>query len=199
VNPSAILYESFQKGPRNTKSFFWRCDVIYNQGIFTLRTIESIWLHRLAYKSCSQMIFPSLNFFVEKGLSTLVQKTLVERATYINYMLVCNMHLWPLDVKRCTWYICYCCEFSRWWPIAKTCHQWLVWTIYTSGVAMACKLQQFLDNFFLAQKVVAYVKDDGSNLQTCTTILNLIVSYNMLGMFESFDGSYFGHVLSKVG
>lgn len=64
---------------------------------------------------------------------------------------------------------------------------------------MAFKLQQFLDNFFLVQKVVAYVKDEGSNLQTCTTILNLMVSYNMLGMFESFDGFHFGHVLSKVG
>jgi hypothetical protein len=64
---------------------------------------------------------------------------------------------------------------------------------------MAFKLQQFLDNFFLTQKFVAYVKDEGSNLQTCTTILNLMVSYNMMGMFESFDGSSFGHVLLKVG
>jgi hypothetical protein len=68
----------FKKDHETQKVFFERCDVIYNQGIFTLRIIESIWLHRLAYKSCSQMIFPSLNFFVEKRLSTLVQKTLVE-------------------------------------------------------------------------------------------------------------------------
>ncbi len=82
VNPSAIqvffFYESLQKGPWNIKFCFERCDVIYNQGTFTLKTIESISLHGLMYKSCSQMIFPSLNFFVEKGLSTLVQKTLVE-------------------------------------------------------------------------------------------------------------------------
>jgi preprotein translocase subunit SecB len=70
VNPSAIQVFSsmnlFKKDHETQKGFLERCDVIYNQGIFTLRTIESIWLHRLAYKSCSQMIFPSLNFFVGK-------------------------------------------------------------------------------------------------------------------------------------
>jgi hypothetical protein len=34
----------------------------------------------------------------------------------------------------------------------------------TSGATMAPRLQQLLDKFFLTQKILAYVKDEGSNI-----------------------------------
>ncbi len=45
---------------------------------------------------------------------------------------------------------------------------------------------------------MAYVKDEGVNLQTCASTLNSIISCNGLGMFEPFDGACLGHALSKV-
>jgi hypothetical protein len=51
---------------------------------------------------------------------------------------------------------------------------------------MAPKLQQFLDNFFSIQQIVVYVNNKGSNLQTCIVSLNLVVSYDTLGMLKLF-------------
>ncbi len=47
-------------------------------------------------------------------------------------------------------------------------------------------------------KKIAYVKDEGSNLNTITTVLKSIVSCDMLGLEESFQGTCFGHAFSKV-
>jgi hypothetical protein len=37
--------------------------------------------------------------------------------------------------------------------------------INTSGMAMVSKLQKLLDMFILTNKIIIYVKDEGSNLQ----------------------------------
>jgi hypothetical protein len=55
----------------------------------------------------------------------------------------------------------------------------------------------FLDNYALKKKIIAYVGDEGSNLNTMTTTLKLIVSCDMLGLGESFNGICFGHNLLK--
>jgi hypothetical protein len=36
-----------------------------------------------------------------------------------------------------------------------------------SGATMVVKLKQILDKFSFAQKILAYVKDEDSNVQTC--------------------------------
>jgi hypothetical protein len=45
---------------------------------------------------------------------------------------------------------------------------------------------------------LAYVKDEGFNLQTCDQALKLVVSCGDLGIIEPFDSSCYGHVLSKL-
>jgi hypothetical protein len=57
---------------------------------------------------------------------------------------------------------------------------------------------KILDKFGLTQKIVAYIKDEGSNLQTCVTTFNSIMWCGDLDMVEPFDGSYFGHALSDL-
>jgi hypothetical protein len=68
----------------------------------------------------------------------------------------------------------------------------------TSGIAMVPKLQDLLDRFALTKKIVACVKNERSNLQTCASALNFVVSCNNLGLLEPFDGSCVRHELSKV-
>ncbi len=68
----------------------------------------------------------------------------------------------------------------------------------TSGMVMAPKLQELLDKFVLTNRIVTYVKDEGSNLETCASALNSIVWCNSLGLLEPFDILCFGHALSKV-
>jgi hypothetical protein len=48
----------------------------------------------------------------------------------------------------------------------------------TSGIAMVPKLQKLLDWFALIGKIVTYVNDEGSNLQTCASARNFIISCN---------------------
>ncbi len=48
------------------------------------------------------------------------------------------------------------------------------------------------------QKILAFVKDEGSNLQTYASALTSIISCNNLGLLEPFDGIFFRHALLKV-
>ncbi len=45
-----------------------------------MRTVESVWLHHMAYKLWLRVVFPSKKNFVDKILLALVEKTLV---TYV--------------------------------------------------------------------------------------------------------------------
>jgi hypothetical protein len=59
-------------------------------------------------------------------------------------------------------------------------------------------LTELLDSYALRRKIITYVKDEGFNLNTLTTTLKLIVSCDMLGLEESFQGICFGHASSKA-
>ncbi len=63
--------------------------------------------------------------------------------------------------------------------------------IATSGVTMAPKLWKLLGMFSFTDKFLAYVKDEGANLQSCATTLTFVVSCKTLGMLEPFHGSCF--------
>lgn len=55
-----------------------------------------------------------------------------------------------------------------------------------------------LDSFGLFDKVVAYVKNKGSNLFTLTTTLRNVVFCSLLQFPCPFVGSHFGHAMSKA-
>jgi len=55
-----------------------------------------------------------------------------------------------------------------------------------------------LDSYALRRKIIAYVKDEGYNLNIMTTTLKSIVSCDLLGLEESFQGTCFGDAFSKA-
>jgi hypothetical protein len=59
-------------------------------------------------------------------------------------------------------------------------------------------LTKLLDQYGLRNKIIAYVKDEGSNLNTMTIILKFVVKCEVFGLNESFQGVCFGHVFSKA-
>jgi hypothetical protein len=67
----------------------------------------------------------------------------------------------------------------------------------SSGVVMAMWLQ-LLNKFFFIHKILAHVEDEGSNLQTCVSALNLVVSCVSFSTLKPFDGACFGVALSRV-
>jgi hypothetical protein len=70
--------------------------------------------------------------------------------------------------------------------------------IDTRNVIMAPKLQELLDKFSLTTKILTYVRDKGSNLQTCANAFTSIVLCNYLGLLKPFYGSCLGHALLNV-
>jgi hypothetical protein len=63
---------------------------------------------------------------------------------------------------------------------------------------LAKKLTKLFGNYALKRQIIAYVKDELSNLNTMTTIEKSIVSCDMLGLEESFQGTCFGHAFSRA-
>jgi hypothetical protein len=68
----------------------------------------------------------------------------------------------------------------------------------TASVAMANRVRLLLNSFALLDKVIAYIKDERSNLNTLTFPLAFVVSYFALQLTCPFVGSCFGHAMSKA-
>jgi hypothetical protein len=70
-------------------------------------------------------------------------------------------------------------------------------TIKTIGQALAINMSNLLDSFGLRKKIITFVKDEVVNLNATTFALRFLMSCDILGLKESFNGSCFGHVFSK--
>jgi len=55
-----------------------------------------------------------------------------------------------------------------------------------------------LYSFGLRKKIIAFVKDEGTNLNAMISTLMSIISYDIMGSEESFNKSCFGHVFCKA-
>jgi hypothetical protein len=66
------------------------------------------------------------------------------------------------------------------------------------GQALVKNLIELLDAYDSKNKIIAYVKDEGSNLNTLTNALKYVVQCETLGLEESFQGICFSHVFSKA-
>jgi hypothetical protein len=62
---------------------------------------------------------------------------------------------------------------------------------------VARNLIELLDQYDLRKKIVAYVKDEGANLNAMTTVVKFVVNYEVFGLEESFQGTCFGHAFVK--
>jgi hypothetical protein len=59
-------------------------------------------------------------------------------------------------------------------------------------------LKALLKKFGLTSKVLCYVKDEGTNLETMTIALKSTISCEVLNLLTPFVGACFGHAMSKV-
>jgi hypothetical protein len=64
--------------------------------------------------------------------------------------------------------------------------------------AFAKKVKVLLAEFNLTNKIIAYVKDEGSTLNSLKTTFTFVVSCEPLQLAQPFASVYFGHVTSKV-
>jgi hypothetical protein len=64
--------------------------------------------------------------------------------------------------------------------------------------ALAKDLTELLDKYDLRKKIISYVKYEGSNLNTMIVTLKFIISCDILGLTQSFQGNFFGHAFSEA-
>ncbi len=69
--------------------------------------------------------------------------------------------------------------------------------IKTTSQTLATNLTKLLDQYRLKKQIIAYVKDEGSNLITMTSTLKLLVKHEVLGLNESFRVASFCHVFLR--
>jgi hypothetical protein len=60
--------------------------------------------------------------------------------------------------------------------------------------ALATNLIKLFDQYGLRKKLIAYVKDEGSNIITMIIALKSIVKCEVLNLDESLQGTFFGHI-----
>ncbi len=68
----------------------------------------------------------------------------------------------------------------------------------TTDSCMAQQLQYLLEKFGLIHQVLALVKNEGNNLAYMATTLCSIVDCELLNLPKVYEGTSFGHVLSKA-
>jgi hypothetical protein len=57
---------------------------------------------------------------------------------------------------------------------------------------------ELLDKYGLRKKIIACVKDEGSNLNVMTSVLKFVVNSESFGIEESLQVTCFGHAFSKA-
>jgi hypothetical protein len=63
---------------------------------------------------------------------------------------------------------------------------------------MVIQLQVLLDIFGILHWVIAVVKEESTNLSILVTIIHSIIDCEPLKIFKVYEGTCFGHVMSKA-
>jgi hypothetical protein len=130
---------------------------------------------------------------VTKVFLNMVEKT--KGICVISTLASCSFDLWMFHVGFDTFAIIVSFINTSWEPCHVTIRIFEVHNIV--GVVMANHVKSLLDSFGLLDKVIAYVKDEGSNLNILTFALTSIVSCFALQQACPFVGSCFGHAMPK--
>jgi hypothetical protein len=106
-----LLHKSFLKEPETQKEFLEDLMFFMIKGYMSLRTIKSIWLHYLHTCCVLGLSFHLGKFLWKKFYLPWCWKYYKPCATYFKWMYFNHLHLWPLDIKSCTWYVHHCARF----------------------------------------------------------------------------------------
>jgi hypothetical protein len=106
-----LFRKSYLKELETQKEFLEDLMFFMIKGYMALRTIKSIWLHYL--HTCCVL---GLSFHFRKSLWKKLYfpwcwKHYKPCVTYFKWMSFNHLHLWPSDVKSCTWYVHHCARF----------------------------------------------------------------------------------------
>jgi hypothetical protein len=150
-------------------------------------------------KQCGHVMFPSKHQLVNEMIPTIENKSMDKYvipslASWITYIV--SFYLWIFCAGHDTFTMLVNFINDEWELVHITMGILEVQNIV--GVAMVAQVKMLLNSFGLLNKVVTYVKDEGSNLITLTFVLALVVFCFPLQLPCPFVGFCFGHAISKA-
>jgi hypothetical protein len=164
-----------------------------------LQFVESVWFKHLILHLSPKVVFFFRKQFSQETLPNLVEKT---KEVYVLPKLtncifaITSFDIWMSKGAHDIFVLVINLLGSDWQPKQVTINLFEVTKI--TGQTLVNNLTKLFDQYGLRNKIIAYVNDEGSNLNTVTIVLKFVVKYEILGLNESFQGSYFGHVFSKA-
>jgi hypothetical protein len=169
------------------------------KGIVALSIVENPWLRRLVLRCDAQVVFPTRNQLSKEHIPQLLATTMEHYVyPFINNCdtVTVTFDLWMSRVSYNTFAAVVNFVDKSWVPQHMTMGLFDAPT--TSGIALAKIVKSLLEQFKLQTKVIAYVKDKGSNLKTLKIALSANISCNVLGLYDPYANVCFGHVMSKT-
>lgn len=169
------------------------------KGNVPLSMVENPWLRRLVLRCDARVVFPTRNQLSKEHIPQLLATTM-ERYVYpvINNCdtVTVTFDLWMSRAGYDTFAAVVNFVDKSWVPQHVTMGLFDAPT--TSGIALAEIVKPLLEQFKLQTKVIAYVKDEGSNLKTLERALSANISCDVLGLQDPYASVCFGHVMSKA-
>jgi hypothetical protein len=169
------------------------------KGCIALSMVENPWLRRLVLRCDARIVFSTRNQLVNEHIPNLLATTM-ERYVYplINSCETVSVtfDLWMSRAIYDTFAAVVNFVDKSWVPQHVT--MGLFDASKTSGVALAEIVKPLLRKFKLESKVIAYLKDEGSNLRSLEKALIDSISCTVIGLKDPYAGVCFGHLMSKA-
>ncbi len=169
------------------------------KGYRLLSSVENPWLKRLIFHQCGHVRFPTQHQLVNEMLPNVVETT---REKYVLptfascITCIASFDLWMSRAKYDIFSMVVSFLNDSWEPNHVIMGIFEVQNI--TCATMANQVKVLLDSFSLLDKVITYVKDEGSNLNTFTNALTNVVYYSPFQLACPFVGLCFGHAMSKA-
>jgi hypothetical protein len=193
------IKEPFNKDDVQQKDFLQDLGLLIVKNNLPLQFVENVWFKHLILHLSFKVVFPSRKQFSKEILLNFVEKT---KQVYVLPKLTnCIFATTSFDLwmsKGVHDIFTFVINFlgCDWQPKQVTIG--LFEAIKITKQSLVNNLTKLFDQYGLENKIIAYVKDEGSNLNTMTIASKSVVKCEVLGLDESFQGVCFGHTFSKA-
>jgi hypothetical protein len=165
-----------------------------------LFAIENPWLHHLVMHKCDRIKFPSRKYLVQEHIPNMLAKVMKMHGLLAIVQCATTTITFELRTSKIdfdTFALVINFIDDDWVP----CHIiiGLFETPNTFGITTRVEqVKYFLIKYQFTIKIIVYVKDEGTNLNTLASTFISVVSCAPLQLATPFSGTYFGHVMSKT-
>ncbi len=167
-------------------------------GYQSLNSTRNVWLRRPVHCQYGQVTFPNKQQFSNNVVASMVNKTMECHVflTFVDAIIVITtFDLWMFQGGFDMFILVVNYINKKWEP----CHVIMgVFEVHeTSRATMDVHFKDLLVQYNLLDKIIAYVKDKGANMNTFIVALINIVSCVFFWLPQPYATSCYGHAMSK--